>query len=121
MTETQTDIEPRFRNPDGREHPVNYDRTVLKKDGSLKSRSRVRIIDNDDLKIMSYKAINPETGKEVKLGAVDWVKVYALLDHLPPNNLARRVEQYYIIKERKTREKLQKTDYLLKSLIILLI
>lgn len=110
MTETaQSELAPNIRNPDGQEHPVNYDRSVHHKDGTF-SRIRVRIIENNDQKLMSYQAINPENGKEVKLGSVDWVHVFALPNHLPPNDLARRVEKYYIIKEKKARDKVKRSE-----------
>ena len=107
MTESTIEIQTKSTNPDGREHPVFFDQ-VTKTHKGIQNR-RLRIVASNNQRF-DYKAIDPQTGREISLGATQWISVYALLDKEPPNDLAERVRQYYEIKKRQDREKARKSN-----------
>lgn len=108
MTEVHTETQPTFINPDGKENPVFFSWTT--KRGTQIVTRKVRIVNSGE-GIFDYAAINPKTGKEVRLGDVQWVQVYySLLNKQPPEELTKRVRQYYKIREQKAKEKAKKEN-----------
>lgn len=102
MTEGRAETQSTFIDPDGKEHPVIYDWVI--QDGDKIKKFSVRIVSSNNERL-DYIAINPNTQKEVRLGATHWVKVYrSLLNKEPPYDLSKKVEAYYKIREQKAKE-----------------
>lgn len=104
MTETTTEVNrQKFKNPDGRVHPVFH--SIIVNDKGRDINRTVQIVESNNGNL-AYIAIDPQTQKEVRMGAVQWNEVYrSLLNKEPPQDLSDRVKRYYEIKARETAKK----------------
>lgn len=106
MSESSQEIGP---NPNGRPYPVFYQMLTPRRDDTIKSIKTVQIV-GTEVANFPYKAVDPKTGNEIRLGKTQWVEIYhGLLNKEPPYDLVERVRLYYQIRNRKKQEKEMKS------------